>query len=306
MKKILSYISFIILIFMFTGCSTKVEFSEVFDDKPGNVKSFGSIKNAVDNSYFKAVDKKISDNYISTLVSYTEDNGYEQRTDNKETIKERFADVKILDSYKDANSVAFTLSVPKDFFCYDSYISTEVGGYALDDMTVASAKSDNAVKHYKFCCGMFDESTKFYLSFLENVTDENSENNNCIYVFDITDYFSNQFVKKVDEIDVNKTVTLNESEYTVNSVKRTPGCTAVYYNVSKGDALMNPIRAVTETGDKLSGKDSLYNGQRVYYIIDNNQPNNFKLEFYNYDDYARHHDENKIEIYDSIDISFSK
>ena len=211
-----------------------------------------------------------------------------------------------MDSYKDANSVAFTLSVPKDFFCYDSYISTEVGGYALDDMTVASAKSDNAVKHYKFCCGMFDESTKFYLSFLENVTDENSENNNCIYVFDITDYFSNQFVKKVDEIDVNKTVTLNESEYTVNSVKRTPGCTAVYYNVSKGDALMNPIRAVTETGDKLSGKDSLYNGQRVYYIIDNNQPDNFKLEFYNYDDYARHHDENKIEIYDSIDISFSK
>ena len=250
MKRILSYISFIILIFMFTGCSTKIEFSEVFDNKPGNVKSFGSIKNAVDNSYFKAVDKKISDNYVSTLVSYTEENGYEQRSDNKETIKERFVDVKILDSYKDANSVAFTLSVPKDFFCYDSYISTEVGGYALDDMTVASAKSDNAVKHYKFCCGMFDESTKFYLSFLENVTDENSENNNCIYVFDITDYFSNKFVKKVDEIDVNKTVTLNESEYTVNSVKRTPGCTAVYYNVSKGDALMNPIRAVTETGDK--------------------------------------------------------
>lgn len=54
--------------------------------------------------------------------------------------------------------MAFTLSVPKDFFCYDSYISTEVGGYALDDMTVASAKSDNAVKHYKFCCGMFDEN----------------------------------------------------------------------------------------------------------------------------------------------------
>ena len=52
---------------------------------------------------------------------------------------------------------------------------------------------------------MFDESTKFYLSFLENVTDENSENNNCIYVFDITDYFSNKFVKKVDAKTESKT-----------------------------------------------------------------------------------------------------
>ena len=46
------------------------------------------------------------------------------------------------------------------------------------------------------------------------------------------------------------------------------------------------------------GKDNNTSLEQGTTATDNNQPDNFKLEFYNYDDYARHHDENKIEIYD--------